>query len=253
MARLTAGQLTDRLRLDYRVAAKMRSPVMNVTAYRDVDDLNQRRSPIVSEDEGHLATHYLVDYSIRTLVGPDNYSDRTSVKFDLLANGNYPYTRPGCYVVSSQMPWTPHFRAKLPICIDHDMWEDATGNMLLGHLLVHVAKLLNFDEIPRSEDYGGYTPAAAEYWRTKLNRQPLNPRLAYPVLPDDISSIPHPVFAPVRAEESEGLFFAPSSRFRESEEPAFVPRSRDSLHGADFELASRSASLFMPKSNQSTD
>jgi len=241
MERLTQEQLNDRLKLDYMVANKMRSPIMNVTAYRDADDLEKRRNPVVSQDESHLATHYLVDYSIKTLVGPDDYSDRTSVKFDLLANGNYPYTRPGCYVVSSRMPWTPHFRAKLPICIDHNMWEDARGNMLLGHLLVHVAKLLNFDEIPRTADYGGYTPEAAAYWREKLNSQPLNPNLTYPVLPSEISSVPLRMFTPVR-EESADVFFAASTRRLVERDPVFVPRSRNATTGTIEQSA-----MFIPR------
>lgn len=184
MRKLTAEQLRTRLKMDYQLVVKMRSPLMTITAYRNADDLNNRRNPIVSEEEGHLATHYLVDYYIRTLVGPDEYSDKTSVKFDLLANGNYPYTIPGCYVTSSRLPWTPHFKAgNIPICTDYDMWEAAKGRLSLAHWVIHVAKLLNFDEIPRTENYGGFNPDAARYWREKLKMQPLTP-LEYPPLPD---------------------------------------------------------------------
>lgn len=189
MAKLTAEQLKTRLKLDYQVVVKMRSPLMSITAYRNVDDLEKRRNPVVSEAEGHLATHYLVDYHIRTLVGRDEFSDNTSVKFDLLANGNYPYTIPGCFVISSRMPWTPHFRAGVPICTDHNMWEDSRGSLLLGDWVVHVAKLLNFDEIPRAENYGGLNPEAARYWREKLNRRPLN-NIDYPPLPDVADPLP---------------------------------------------------------------
>jgi len=55
--------------------------------------------------------------------------------------------------------------------------------MPLGGLLVHIAKLLNLDEIPRSYFYGGYNPEAAEYWRNRLLSQPITPELIYPVLP----------------------------------------------------------------------
>jgi hypothetical protein len=181
--KVTAEQLKSRLKMDYQVVMRMKTPLINVTAYRNADDLEKRRNPIVSEDQGHLATHYIVDYRIKTLIGPDEYTDRTSVKFDLLANGNYPYSWPGCFVISSRLPWTPHFRHNTPICIDHDMWGDSKGKMLLGELVVHVAKLLNFDEIPRSANYGGFNPAAAEYWRTKLNKQPITRNLPYPPLP----------------------------------------------------------------------
>jgi hypothetical protein len=216
MAKLTPEELETRLKMDYQVVVKMRSPLMTITAYRNADDLDKRRNPIVSEDEGHLATHYLVDYYIRTLVGPDEYSDKTSVKFDLLANGNYPYTLPGCYVISNRMPWTPHFRRGVAICTDHNMWEDAKGRKLLGDWVVHVAKLLNFDEIPRGENYGGLNPDAAHYWREKLNKQPLTPNLQYPPLPTVPSYFtPHTVDASGMFEPASqslgGMFESASS------------------------------------------
>jgi hypothetical protein len=186
---LTKQELHDRLRLDYEIVMNMRSPVMNVTAYRNANDLEVQRNPILSQEEGHLATHYLVDYYIKTLIGPDQYSDKTSVNFDLLANGNYPYTLPSCFVISSPMPWTPHFKEGCPVHTDYDLWEEAEGRMLLGHWLIFVAKLLNCDEIiPRAENYGGFNPLAMHYWRTKLKRQPITPTLAYPVLPSEVSS-----------------------------------------------------------------
>jgi hypothetical protein len=211
MARLTPQQQQARLKFDYQVVTKMRSPQLNVTAYRSASDLEKRSNPIVSEDVAGLATHYLVVYHMRTLVGPDRYSEKTSVKFDLLANGDYPFSRPACYVVSSEMPWTPHFREKLPICIDHEMWEDAQGQMLLGHLFVHIAKLLNFDEIPRTDDYGGYTPEAADYWRTKLNRRPLDPNLVYPVLPSEISQKPEESFSAAGSQTNVVSLFEPKA------------------------------------------
>jgi hypothetical protein len=215
MAKLTPEQLKTRLKLDYQVVVKMRSPLMTITAYRNTTDLEKRRNPIVSEDEGDLATHYLVDYYIRTLVGRDEFSDKTSVKFDLLANGNYPYTIPGCYVISSRMPWTPHFQEGVAICTDHNMWEDAKGNLLLGDWVVHVAKLLNFDEIPRTENYGGLNPEAARYWRDKLKRQPLTPNLHYPPLPIGVEPFPSTaarssdMFQPV--SQSPAGMFQPAS------------------------------------------
>lgn len=211
MAQLTMQQRQDRLRFDYAVATKMRSHIMTVTAYRSTEDLDRRRNPIVSEADGHLATHYLVDYRIRSLIGRGVYHDKFSVKFDLLANGNYPYSRPGCYVISTKMPWTPHFKEHVPVCVDHDLWEASQGKMLLGQLMVHVAKLLNFDEIPRSDNYGGYNPDAAEYWRSELQRQPINPQLVYPPLPAEISSVPDPVIRPKATDDTNDFVFRPKS------------------------------------------
>jgi hypothetical protein len=190
---------------------EMRCPVMSVTAYRNADDLEARRNPVESQEEGHTATHYLAVYRLKTLIGPDRYSDSTAVKFDLLVSGKYPFTPPVCFVASEPFPWTPHFRKELPICTDSPMWIASKGKLLLGHWLVHVAKLLNFDEIPRADDYGGYTPEAAEYWRTKLERQPLTPGFSYPMLPAWISSKP-----PVAFEAVES-FFEPKSSGSEFE------------------------------------
>jgi hypothetical protein len=155
MASLTPSQLQDRLKFDYRVAMSMRCPLMLVRAFRNV--------------------------------GPGQYSDRTTVKIDLLAN-NYPYSAPCCWTISTKTPWSPHFREGFPICISNDLWESGSGKVLLGHLLIHIAKLLNLDETPRSEFYGGYNPEAAEYWRTKLNSQPINAQLLYPPLPSGIAN-----------------------------------------------------------------
>ncbi|HEX8087866.1 MAG TPA: hypothetical protein VF762_03390 [Blastocatellia bacterium] len=240
MAKLTPEDLWSRLKFDYRVAMKMRSPVMSVTAYRSADDLAKRRNPIVSEEEGHLATHYLVDYYIRTLVGPDRYSDKTSVMFDLLVNGNYPYSVPGRWVVDSEMPWTPHFTKGRPICVDEDLWNQSRGRMLLGDLLVHVAKLLNFDEIPRTPNYGGYTPDAAKYWRTRLQMQPITPNLTYPVLPQGIinnqSVVPRGIFEVVSEKDSTPSF---SGLFEPAENPFFSIGSNKPAVETAFEAKNR--------------
>jgi len=247
MAQLTLEQRHDRLRFDYAVSMGMRCPIMAITAYRNDDDLEKRRNPLVSEEDGHLATHYLVDYHINTLIGAGAYHDRFSVKFDLLANGNYPYSRPGCHVVSSKMPWTPHFRKNLPVCIDHEMWEDYQGKMLLGSLMVHVAKLLNFDEIPRSDTYGGYNPEAAEYWRSQLNGQPINPELCYPPLPSWVSLIPDPVMRLKRLEPTDDSLFKPKSAGGEPPQAHAGSEASPDAAPFGFRPATRQSSFFTPK------
>jgi ubiquitin-protein ligase len=182
MAGLTPEQLNNRLRYDYEVAMQMHCPVMSLTAYRSADDLKARRNPITSKDQGHLAMHYLVDYKITTLIGPDRFSDRTLVQFNMLDNGDYPYKPPSCYVVDSEMPWSPHFKKNAPICIG-EIWKDAGGKILLGHLLIHIAKLLNFDEVAREPGYVGWNAEAIKYWRSKMKEQPITPGFGYPALP----------------------------------------------------------------------
>ncbi|HYG08529.1 MAG TPA: hypothetical protein VD835_01015 [Pyrinomonadaceae bacterium] len=180
---LEPDELQSRLLHDYKIVSLMKSPLMKVTAYRDVDDLYERRDPILSEDQGHLATHYLIEYNIKTLVGRGTYSDQTTVHVDLLADYNYPFTEPCCYIIDSRLPWSPHFLEGAPICLG-ELWAQSRGTMLLGHLLVHIAKLLNFDEVARGGGYVGWNGEATEYWRQVLGEQPITKNLPYPALPD---------------------------------------------------------------------
>lgn len=188
MAHLSNQQLQERLAFDYKVAMAMRSPIMAVAAFRSAEDLIERRNIIVSEDDGHLATHYLVEYHINTLIGPDSYSTHTKFHFDLLANGNYPFSEPSCWVIGSDMPWSPVFHRGRPIATLNSEWYESQGGLLLGHLLVRVAMLLNFDRLPQSSNYVGYNEAAIKYWQTHLDMRPINPQLAYPVLPDGVNN-----------------------------------------------------------------
>jgi len=196
----------------------MVNSIMQVLAFKNDGDMSRRQNQVLSEDQGHLATHYLVDYHVRTLIGPGQYSEKTTIKFDLQANGNYPFTVPGVFVLENEtpIPWTPHFKSRTPICIDHDVWDEGQGTVLLGQLMVHVAKLLNFDEIPRSENYGGYTPAAAAYWRSELGRRPITENLQYPVLPAEIingiAAIPRGAFQPRLVQPPSPDIFSKSSR-----------------------------------------
>jgi hypothetical protein len=180
---LDLDDIQSRLRFDYQVATLMSDPLMRVEAYRNVDDLRARRDAITSIADGHLATHYRVEYNIRTLVDRGKYSPQTIVHFDLFANNNYPLSEPSCFVVGEEMPWSPHFWRGYPICIG-DIWEQAEGSMLLGQLLIHIAKLLNFDEPAQTPGYEGYNGEAIEYWETVLGRRPITGNLVYPKLPD---------------------------------------------------------------------
>lgn len=186
MPSLSPEDLRARLQFDYEVVMRMRSPLMQVAAYRGLGDLKALRNPITSEDEGHLATHYLVDYRVKTLVGRGVYSDQTVVRVDVLAGTNYPYSEPVCWVLDNcKTPWSPHFLRGRPVCIGPG-WKAAEGAMLLGQLLVHIAKLLNFDEPPRESWYTGYNKQAIEYWRDKLLHQPITKNFPYPQLPIDL-------------------------------------------------------------------
>lgn len=193
---LELDDIQSRLRLDFQVVSLMSSPLMRVQGFRDVDDLNAARNPILTVDEGHLAIHYRVDYHLRTLISAGQYSGLTTVHFDLFANNNYPLTEPSCFVIDTPMPWSPHFWSGYPICIG-DIWEQGEGTMLLGQLFIHIAKLLNFDEPAHAPGYEGYNGEAIEYWETTLKRQPITPGLIYPQLPELVNA-PSPAAAPTR-------------------------------------------------------
>jgi hypothetical protein len=56
--------------------------------------------------------------------------------------------------------------------------------MLLGELMTHIARLLNFDEPEyKVANYGGWNPEAVDYWVKERGRQPIQ-KLRYPILPD---------------------------------------------------------------------
>src|SRR5262249_50449667 len=87
------------------------------------------------------------------------------------------------------------------ICLG-ELWTQARGAMTLGHLIVHICKLLNFDEPDREPSYGGWNPAAVNYWRTVLKRQPITKGLVYPTLPAEVT---HAIDIPQR------LMFKPAA------------------------------------------
>lgn len=181
MSKLSPTALAERKRLDHRVVMDMarRSDLIQVGAYATVDDLRSGSPSIGVDGDGARANHYLLRYAVPTLAGPDRLVDATIVHIDLLAGGSYPYTEPACWVLSRPLPWTPHFREGAPICLG-ELWRDARGQILLAHLVRHVAKLLNFDELERHPGYRGWNGAAIDHWRDKLGTKAITPGMRYP-------------------------------------------------------------------------
>ena len=187
MPKLNRQQLNGRLARDYQICNEMNtnSKVIDVEAYKNPDDLRNQKNLIVSENDGHLATHYRVAYHIKTLIAKGEYSsDPVVIHIDLMANGDYPYSAPTCMVISPITPWSPHFQANSPVCLGVEVWVHRAPTVWLGDLLIHIARLLNFDELLRSPGYVGWNKEAIDYWRKILKEQPINPNLIYPVLPD---------------------------------------------------------------------
>jgi len=203
MAKLTPDQLASRLAFDWRIAQSMQGPVTSIHAFPDALSLSKRRKEITDAAQAPKATHYLVEFYIRSLVGEDQFHDRFDVSIDLLAGGNYPYSEPVCFVVSRPIPWSPHFLEGAPICLG-ELWTDLSGHGTLGHLVIHTCKLLNWDEFARSPGYVGWRPDAVSYWKKKLKKQPITPGLQYPVLPAELT---HGV------QVSAGSLFQPCAAF----------------------------------------
>ena len=119
--------------------------------------------------------------------------------------------------------------------------------MLLGQLMVHVAKLLNFDEIPRTDNYGGYNREAAEYWRSELHRQPINPQLVYPPLPAEISSVPDPVIRPKGTDDANDFVFRPKSAATAEQEIHVDASMETAVTAFRPATVASSSSMFTPK------
>lgn len=183
MKRLSREDLASRRQFDWRVVRRMSIRPYKFTAHRTAQDAESGRHPIETEDEARYALHYRADYGIRTLIGPGIYSSRTIIRVDV-SHPDYPFAVPTAWVVQtgeSELPYSPHFADGVPFC-NGTIWR-SDGHILLGHYLIHLARLLNWQE-ELSPQYGGYNRAAVEWWRTHLNR-PLDPHLVYPSMPVD--------------------------------------------------------------------
>lgn len=199
--RLSDSDLTSRRRLDFAVVQKMTNDRFAFTAHRTPDDAVAGKNPIRQEKDARHAVHYRAEYQVPTLIGPDQYSPRTIVRIDV-SHAEYPFEEPTGWVVesaTSKMPWSPHFLSGTPIC-NGSIWRP-DGQVLLGHYLIHVACLLNWDE-ELAPDYGGWNPKAVAWWRNNLDR-PLDPTLVYPSLPQ------HELYGQVNRSQEGG--FRPSS------------------------------------------
>src|ERR1044072_2471489 len=147
--RLTPAELERRLRLDERMMALVNAdeaPV-RVTGHRSAADARSGAKPVPPGSRAP-PEHYRVTYDFDTLCGRGRRRKPTIVHIDLMANGNYPFSEPVCRTLGKSTPWTPHFHEFYPICLGAG-WPSQTapdaGQSLAVDLVVHIAKLLNFD------------------------------------------------------------------------------------------------------------
>ena len=180
-ADLTPDQRVSRQRADHRLLNALDAsdfPIA-VSGHRNAEDARTGRSPVPVGDR-NPASHFRVIYDFDTLRAPDVRHRPTVVHVAPLANGHYPRTAPSAWVVGDVVPWTPHFTANMPICHGERLWT-ANRTQLVDYV-IHIGKLLNFDEPPPPRGYIGWNRAAITYWRDKLGYRPLDPDLRYPVI-----------------------------------------------------------------------
>jgi hypothetical protein len=178
---LTPAERLNRQRSDHLMLAALdaSSAPIFVTGHRTPEDVRANSGPVPVGDRTPPA-HYRVVYDYDTLRAPGARHRPTVVHVAPLASGGYPTTQPSAWVISEVVPWTPHFAANVPICHGTHAW--APNRTQLVDYVVHIGKLLNFDEPPPVEGYHGYNPHAVEYWRTAMRLQPLNPGLRLPAI-----------------------------------------------------------------------
>jgi hypothetical protein len=180
MARsLSPAERVERLRTDQRTIELLDAadcPV-RVTGHRNAADARADRDPVPPGDL-NPPTDYLVVYEFDTLRARGVRHQPTMVHVAPLANGDYPRSAPTAWVVSDVIPWTPHFAANVPVCHGDHTW--IPNRTLLVDYIIHIGKLLNFDEPPPTPSYHGYNGSAVAYWRDEMKFEPLNPDLRFP-------------------------------------------------------------------------
>jgi len=160
----------------------MRSTIFDFQAYRTTADLQQDRNRITRAEDASAASKYKMTLRVPTLVGPGTWSDETIFGVDLEV-ADYPLTEPATWLISSPIPWSPHFATGRPICIGWEFWVERKGHVTLGDLVEHVARMLNWDEKGRGSGYRGWNAEAIAYHAKHYKGRALNPQFSYPTPP----------------------------------------------------------------------
>jgi hypothetical protein len=151
---------------------------IRVTAHRSNADARANRR-VLEVGENSLPTAYRASFEFDTLIGPGQRQRPTLMVIDPLANGDYPMSEPVANVIGTA-PWTPHFANGLPVCHGHRLW--VPNRTQLVDYIIHLGRLLNFDEPKPNASYSGYNRAAIDWWREELGYGPLDPNLEFPTI-----------------------------------------------------------------------
>jgi hypothetical protein len=185
-ASLTPAERRERLKTDHRMLAALDadSCPIHVSGHRSAADVRTDRDP-VPVGNAEPPAHFRVTYDFDTIRGPGQRHRPTVVHVAPLTSPSYPATPPSAWVVSDVVPWTPHFAARVPVCHGSHVWIPYRTQLV--DYVIHIGKLLNFDEPPPIPGYHGYNGAAVDYWRETMKLAPLNPGLRFPLIrPEDV-------------------------------------------------------------------
>ncbi len=175
-------ELAERRAFDLRVLSDMRCATFDFEAYRTIADLERRQPKVTDPAAGATATKYRWIFRIRTHVSRDRFAPQTEIGVNTDVT-DYPRKPPGTWILSSLVPWSPHFMRNAPVCIGPELWAPTGGYITLGELAINIAHLLNWDEEGRGPGYAGYNLAAIDHHKKYYGGKPINPGLSYPVLP----------------------------------------------------------------------
>lgn len=199
-----------RTSLDYRVVTHARPcSSVEVTAYDTIAAFE--RGLVISEANGEAgrARYYRADLKFPILTGPETMTTEPVIALLDISADTHPFSDPRVSIVTRPLPWSPHVSSGGLVCIG-TTWREARGRMLLLDLIAHVARFLNCDEPDPGPTYVGWNAAAIGYWRTVLNRKPVNPGLSYPVVPVELTHGVRPVADDVFLPASDDGFFCPA-------------------------------------------
>ena len=184
MARLNPAEQRTRRAFDYEIVRRLASPHLSVRAFASDSGARTERELTPAEGAAGRATLYLVEYRFEMLTGLSERASRSVARFDLEAGDSYPHSKPLVTFVSRPVPWCGHVHPVNGVVCLGPGWEQSQGRMLLAQLIVHVMRLLNFDEPPPRD---GYNAEALAYFRDVLHGRPLHPALVYPRLPTELT------------------------------------------------------------------
>lgn len=106
-------------------------------------------------------TVYEVSFRIKSPASADRYATEWRARIDASC-GSYPGTEPEVTFISPIKPWLPHVSGGGSVCLG-DLW---TPTRFIAHLVVDLAKMLNFDESRAKlrKTTTHYNPPSIDWW-----------------------------------------------------------------------------------------